>query len=125
MEGSAMTRSVIGSLCVMASLLWTPSGASPQSRGLEMFPRDRLNEQSGWPGPPVRELYPARPAVPDEPAFIAPLSKETATGRAGIAGWAAPNVPAGSRGAADPDNPGWLGFGFAWQWGASTGRARN
>jgi len=120
-----MTRSVIVSLCGMASLLLTSLGASAQSRGLEMFPRDRQNDQSGRPGPPVRDLYPARPAVPDAPGFVGPLSKETATGRAGVAGWAAPNVPAGSRGAADPDNPGWLGFGFAAQWGGPSGRARN
>jgi hypothetical protein len=120
-----MTRSVIGFLCVMASLLLTPLGASPQPRGLEMFPRDRQNEQSGRPGPPVRDLYPARPAVPDTLGFVAPLSRETATGRAGVAGWAAPNVPTGSRGSADPDNAGWLGFGVAAQWGVPPGRARN
>jgi hypothetical protein len=68
---------------------------------------------------PQSDLYPYRPAVPYQPGFIEPLSKETATGRMGVAGWTSPNTSAGSRGAADPDNPGWPGLGFAVEWGGS------
>ena len=68
---------------------------------------------------PQADLYPYRPAVPYQPGFIEPLSKETATGRLGVAGWTSPNTSAGSRGAADPDNPGWPGLGFAIEWGGS------
>jgi hypothetical protein len=68
---------------------------------------------------PQADLYPYRPAVPYQPGFIEPLSKETATGRMGVAGWTSPNTSAGSRGAADPDNPGWPGLGFAIEWGGS------
>ena len=37
----------------------------------------------------------------------------------GGAGWTSPNTSAGARGAADPDNPGWPGLGFAIEWGGS------
>ena len=123
-----MTRSVTVSFCVIVSLLLAPAGALAQPRSLEIVPDHqgaRRNDQGARPGPPVRDLYPSRPAAPDALGFVAPLSRETATGRVGVAGWTATNVPAGSRGAADPDNPGWLGFGFAAQWGGPAGRARN
>ena len=120
-----MTRSVIVTFYVVGSLLLAPLGAVAQPRGLEMRSPDHSGAQSARPSLPARDLYPSRPAVPDAPGFIAPFSKQTETGRAGIAGWTAPNMPVGSRGAADPDNPGWLGFGFAVQWGGPTGRARN
>lgn len=124
-----MMRSVTVSLYVVVSLLMAPLGAHAQPRGLEVFPPHhpgaRHDDQGARPGPPVRDLYPARPAVPDAVEFVVPLSRERATTRAGIAAWTAPNVPTGSRGAADPDNPGWLGFGFAAQWGSPAGRARN
>ena len=51
------------------------------------------------------------------PNFIAPLSKETKSGRAGAAGWSAPNPAVGSRVGGDHDNPGWPGVGFAIEWG--------
>ena len=102
--------------------------ALAQLRSLERVPDHQdaeRNDQGARPGPPVRDLYPLRPAVPDAVGFVAPLSREIATGWAGVAGWTSTNVPAGSRGAADPDNPGWLGFGFAAQWGTPAGKARN
>jgi hypothetical protein len=68
------------------------------------------------------DLYPHRPAVPYQPGFIESLSKETATGRAGIAGWTSPNTSVGARGAADPENPGWPSVGFAIEWGGSPKR---
>ena len=55
---------------------------------------------------PQADLYPHRPAVPYQPGFIEPLSKETATGRMGVAGWTSPNTSAGARGAADPGQSG-------------------
>src|SRR5688572_5853542 len=68
---------------------------------------------------PQADLYPHRPPVPYQPGFIEPLSKETATGRMGGAGWISPNTSAGARNAADPDNPGWPSLGFAVEWGGS------
>lgn len=120
-----MTRSVIVTLYVVGSLFLAPLGAVAQSRGLEMRSPDHLGSQTARQRLPGRELHPSRPAVPDAPGFIAPFSKQTETGRAGIAGWTTPDMPVGSRGAADPNNPGWLGFGFATQWGGPAGRAQH
>jgi len=77
-------------------------------------PRERVA-----PAVPERDLYPQRPSLPDRPHFFGPLSRETATGRAGIAGFSVPNAPVGSRVAGQPDNPGWAGVGFAIEWGRS------
>jgi hypothetical protein len=75
-------------------------------------PRERVA-----PAVPERDLQPQRPALPDRPNFFAPLSKQTRSGRAGVAGWSAPNPPVGSRVGGDHDNPGWPGVGFAIEWG--------
>jgi hypothetical protein len=74
------------------------------------------------PRPPERDLYPHRSTVPDAPAFLAPLSRQTKTGRAGVAVWMAPYTPVGPHGAGDPEGAGWLGFGFAAEWGGSAKR---
>ena len=66
---------------------------------------------------PDRDLRPSQPAVPHKPGFIPGLSKSTRTGRMGVAGWTAPAVPSGARGAADPESSGVAGFGFAAEWG--------
>jgi hypothetical protein len=88
-----------------------PPAALAERNALEMNPPGtRLDI-------PERDLSPDRPATPRVRGFVAPLTKTTRTGEAGIAGWTAPNVPSGSRGAGDPDNSGWLGFGFAGEWG--------
>jgi hypothetical protein len=58
------------------------------------------------------------------PTFLTPLSKETEGGRAGVAGWTAPNTAVGSRAAADPDNTAWLSFGFAMEWGGSAAASK-
>jgi hypothetical protein len=112
-----MIRSVVVTLYVVGSLLLTPLGVVAQPRGLEMLSPGHPGAQGVRPSAPVRDLYPSRTPVPDIPGFVAPISTRTETGQAGMAGWTAPNMPVGSRGAADPDNPGWLGFGFAAQWG--------
>lgn len=66
---------------------------------------------------PQADLYPHRPALPYDPRFIEPLTKETPTGRVGAAGWTSPNTSVGSRQSSDPENPGWLGLGLAIEWG--------
>ena len=86
------------------------------SRDRNALPREESRARAFMP---QADLYPHRPAVPYQPGYIEPLSKETATGRLGVAGWTSPNTSAGSRGAADPDNPGWPGLGFAIEWGGS------
>lgn len=65
------------------------------------------------PSTPDRDLRPAQPPVPYKPGFLAPLTKDQREGRVGAAGWTSPNLPAGSRGAADPESNGVFGFGLA------------
>lgn len=55
--------------------------------------------------------------VPHEPAFIRGLSSRTATGRAGIAGWTAPNTPVGGGLVGWNEVNGWFAFGIAVTWG--------
>ena len=70
------------------------------------------------PSTPDRDLRPTQPAVPYQPGFLAPLTKNLSDGRVGAAGWTAPNLPAGSRGAAEPESSGVFGFGLAVERGA-------
>jgi hypothetical protein len=113
-----MTKRAIVALSAIGMLL-TPLGVSAQPLDLKapapQSPRERL-----------RALYPDRPTVSYGPSFLPPLSKETEGGRTGVAGWTAPNMAVGSRAATEPDNAGWLGVGFAMEWGGSpTPRKRN
>ena len=78
MRHSALTKSLLVSLGVLAANAWATSA------GAQDWPQ--------WRGP----------------------------GRDNkVAGFTAPNTPVGSRGASDPDNPGWAGLGFAVEWGRS------
>ena len=115
---------------VALPLLLAVTGTTAQQLDLQS-PRPETSRDRNLPGheasrkrthAPEPDLYPHRPAVPYQPGFIEPLSKETATGRAGIAGWTSPNTSVGARGSADPDNPGWPGGGFAIEWGGSPKR---
>ena len=94
-------------------MLLTPLGGSAQPLELKASAPQGQRER-------FRGVYSERPPVSYGPTFLAPLSKQTEGGRAGVAGWTAPNTAVGSRAAADPDNTGWLGFGFAMEWGGST-----
>lgn len=108
-------RSIVTLLVITAPLLpMLPRGAHAQPLDLKATPpaRERIA-----PAVPERDLYPQRPSLPHRPNFFGPLSKKTETGRAGVAGFTAPNSPVGSRGAGDHDNPGWPGVGFAIEWG--------
>jgi len=100
-------------------MLLLPAGVLAQ--GLDLRTPPEHQDARAQTRPADRDLYPYRPSVPHAPAFLTPFSKRTETGRAGVAGWTAPNTPVGSRGAADPDSSGWLGLGFALQWGARPG----
>lgn len=54
--------------------------------------------------------------VPHEPAFVRGLSTRTATGRAGIAGWTAPNTPVGGGVVGWSEVSGWFAIGFSVTW---------
>ena len=105
---------LIAALSVAAPLMMLPLTVAAQSMDLKATPPPR---ERVAPAVPERDLQPQRPALPDRPNFFAPLSKQTRSGRAGVAGWSAPNPPVGSRVGGDHDNPGWPGVGFAVEWG--------
>jgi len=107
-------RSIVTLLVVAAPLLpMLPQSAHAQPLDLKATPpaRERIA-----PAVPERDLYPQRPSVPHRPNFFG-------SGRAGIAGFTAPNPPVGSRVAGDHDNVGWPGLGFAVEWGDSSRQA--
>jgi hypothetical protein len=119
-EGESMKR--LESLVVAGvAALWcvAPSPAGAEKPALQITPgTSRLDATQ-------RDLAPRRPDVPDARGFVAPLTKRTATGRAGIAGFTVPNPSVGSRATAEPENSGWLGVGFAVEWGVPGRRARD
>lgn len=88
--------------------------ADPLSLKSHPVPNERVA-----PPLPDRDLYPQRQSLPQTPKFIRPLSRQTPTGQAGVAGYTAPNPPVGSRVAGDHENPGWPSVGFAIEWGRS------
>jgi hypothetical protein len=63
------------------------------------------------------------PTVRYDPAFIAPFTKETSTGRMGLAGWTSPVGVVGADGPMNTRQPGWLSFGFAITWGGPPNKA--
>jgi hypothetical protein len=115
-----MTRRLTIGLWLLGCAVVAPVGVSAQGIDLRIpsQPDGRAPRQA-----PERDLGAPRLSVPDAPAFVGPLSQETATGRAGVAAWTSPSTPTGARGAGDPDNVGRLGFGLAVEWGGSPGGA--
>jgi hypothetical protein len=72
--------------------------------------------------PSDADYYPEAPKVRYDPTFVGPLSQrfETrggTTGRAGIAGWTAPQTPVGAESTARREVNGWFALGFAIEWG--------
>ena len=110
-----LKRSMVTLLIAALLLTLLPLSAGAQSLGLKTTPPPR---ERVAPAVPDRDLHPQRPALPDRPTFFAPLSWQTRSGRAGVAGRSAPNSPVGSRLGGDHDNPGWPGVGVAVEWGA-------
>ncbi|HYB41289.1 MAG TPA: hypothetical protein VEL75_05930 [Candidatus Methylomirabilis sp.] len=77
----------------------------PEAKGSEITrPRDA-------------DIYIGNPVINYDPAFIEPFSKQTATGRMGMAGWGSPVGVVTTDGPAAMRQPGWLSFGFAITWG--------
>ena len=110
------TPSIVALLVFTVPLALTSAAvnADPLSLKSHPAPIDRVA-----PPLPDRDLYPQRPSLPQTPKFIGPLSRPTATGQAGVAGYTAPNPPVGSRVAGDHENPGWPSIGFVIEWGRS------
>jgi hypothetical protein len=104
---------VFGFVCAILILAASPATAQPLELRVTPSTPDR---SSAAPEIVDRQLRPEQPPVPQRPGFFEGLSKETRNGRMGAAGWTAPNVPNGARGAADPERPGAFGGGFATEW---------
>jgi hypothetical protein len=70
--------------------------------------------------PSDADRYPRGGKVQIEPAFIRPLSvpreTTTSTGRAGLAGWVAPNTPVGPASSGWNEVSGWFAFGITFTW---------
>jgi hypothetical protein len=64
------------------------------------------------------------PTVIYDPAFIEPFTKETETGRMGLAGWTSPVGVVTGDGPMNTRQPGWLSFGFAITWGGPPRNAK-
>src|SRR5262245_53714781 len=62
------------------------------------------------------------PTLPYDPAFIAPFTRETETGRMGLAGWTSPFGVVTFEAADNTRQPGFLSFGFAISWGGAPRR---
>lgn len=96
---------------------------SAEPAGLRVSPSDpslRIREVAPLDGVgrarlPDRQLFEPTPALP--PSFVAPLTRQTESGRIGAAGWGAPEKTIPSRGAGDVDGGGWLGVGIVGEWG--------
>ena len=108
-------RSLVAPL-VIAGLLAAAIPLRVYAQSMELKSTPPARERVA-PSIPERDLYPQRPSLPPRPHFFGALSRDTKTGRAGVAGVSVPNAPVGSRVASQPDNPGWAGVGFAIEWG--------
>ena len=106
--------SIVALLVFAVPLAVLPASASADSLDLKTHPAER---ERVAPALPDRDLYPQRQALPPPPRFLTPLSRSTAPGQAGVAGYTAPNSPVGSRVAGDHDTVGWPAVGFAIEWG--------
>jgi hypothetical protein len=111
------TLTIAALLTILLAML--PARAFADSFDLKTHPSQR---ERVAPAVPDRDLYPQRQSLPQQPRFIKPLSGATLTGRAGVAGYTAPNPPVGSRMAGDHDTLGWPSLGVAVEWGRGTPR---
>ena len=92
---------------------------APPPRKFEIIKPDvPVNEIPRTPDADFYSTYGA-PTLPYEPAFIAPFTKETETGRMGLAGWTSPFGVVTFEGVDNTRQPGFLSFGFAISWGGA------
>ena len=67
--------------------------------------------------PDDSRYLPPGPRVHYEPAFIAPMSVPTETGRMGVAGWTSPTAAYGGTQSGAREVTGYFSLGFAFEWG--------
>ena len=92
---------------------------APPPRKFEIIkPEVPINEIPRTPDADFYSTYGA-PTLPYDPAFIAPFTQETETGRMGLAGWTSPFGVVTFEGVDNTRQPGYLSFGFAISWGGA------
>jgi hypothetical protein len=94
------------------------STAPPPKKFEIIKPEVPVNEIPRTPDADFYSTYGA-PTLPYDPAFIAPFTKETETGRMGLAGWTSPFGVVTFEGVDNTRQPGFLSFGFAISWGGA------
>src|SRR5215475_14231664 len=94
------------------------STAPPRPKFEIIKPDVPINEIPRTPDADFYSTFGA-PTLPYDPAFIAPFSKETETGRMGLAGWTSPFGVVTFEGVDNTRQPGFLSFGFAISWGGA------
>jgi hypothetical protein len=117
-----MRTAMLASGVVLAMALASPVGAQDVKIETGPVPREaepRLivpGPQTERTRPPDADVYPQGTKVIHDPAFIEPLSTKTATGRAGVSGWTAPNQPVASEASGFREVNGWFALGFSFTW---------
>jgi hypothetical protein len=115
-SGVAVT---LATLLTVGSVVGLAAPAAAQDVKMQRTPLERelgIIAPATEPGrsrPEDADYYPNTGGIIHDPAFFEGLSVKTETGRYGIAGWSAPNSPAG---ADYSEINGWLSFGFAFTW---------
>jgi hypothetical protein len=94
------------------------STAPPPPKFEIIKPEVPINEITRTPDADFYSTFGA-PTLPYDPAFIAPFTKETETGRMGLAGWTSPFGVVTFEGVDNTRQPGFLSFGFAITWGGA------
>src|SRR5713101_4803578 len=106
-----MFRKTLSIAALIALSLGAASAALAQS-GVEVEQQAPAPPKFEIIRPKDADIYIGNPVINYDPAFIAPFTKETETGRMGLAGWGSPvgvvtfDAPQNRR------EPGWLSFGF-------------
>jgi hypothetical protein len=110
---------------ILGSVLLASISVADQRHELRASPPDRPGDRYGGPSSRgvMHEVY--EPPASLAPAFVGPLTRGTDGNHMGIAGWTVPAPTGNSRAAADPGDTGWLGFGFAAEWGQKARPRRN
>jgi hypothetical protein len=114
---------------MLIGVLTSAALAFAQELPIDVYPERRKPEGRLAPSrppdtptrPPGSSVYPRDVGVGHDPAFIEPLAGSYRTnagsGRYGMSGWTAPNVPVGGAQGDAGEVSGWLSLGFTFTWG--------
>jgi len=120
---SAKTLGVVGTVAFLlagAGGVWAQSGVEVETTAPAPPKFEVIRPEA--PGSEITrpldaDIYRGDPVINYDPAFIEPFTKETETGRMGLAGWGSPVGVVTTDGPSNMRQPGWLSFGWAITWG--------